>query len=133
MSDVRFINPPTMFDPPGYTHLVEISGGRIVYISGQVALDADGNMVGEGDFRAQTQMAFENLKAAVEAVSGSMENIVKLTNFVTDMTHINDYREVRDSFINVERPPASTLVQVVRLFQERFMIEIEAVAVIPSE
>lgn len=133
MSDVRFINPPTMFDPPGYTHLVEISGGRIVYISGQVALDADGNMVGEGDFRAQTQMAFENLKAAVEAVGGSMENIVKLTNFVTDMTHINDYREVRDSFINVERPPASTLVQVVRLFQERFMIEIEAVAVIPSE
>lgn len=122
-----------MFDPPGYTHLVEVSGGRIVYISGQVALDADGNMVGEGDFRAQTQMAFENLKAAVEAVGGSMENIVKLTNFVTDMTHINDYREVRDSFINVERPPASTLVQVVRLFQERFMIEIEAVAVIPSE
>lgn len=133
MSDVRFVNPPTMFDPPGYTHLVEVSGGRIVYISGQVALDADGNMVGEGDFRAQTQMAFENLKAAVEAVGGSMENIVKLTNFVTDMTHINDYREVRDSFINVERPPASTLVQVVRLFQERFMIEIEAVAVIPSE
>ena len=51
MSNTRFINPPTMFDPPGYTHLVEVSGGRIVYISGQVALDADGNMVGEGDFR----------------------------------------------------------------------------------
>ena len=132
MSNTRFINPPTMFDPPGYTHLVEVSGGRIVYISGQVALDADGNMVGEGDFRAQTQQVFENIKAAVEAVGGSMEDIVKLNNFVTDMTQLDAYREVRNSFINTDQPPASTLVQVSRLFQERFLIEVEAIAVVPA-
>src|SRR5688572_987740 len=64
---VRFINPKMLAKPPGYTHVVEVTGGRTVYIAGQIALDSAGNVVGRGDFRAQTEQVFENLKTALES------------------------------------------------------------------
>ena len=99
---------------------------------GQVALDKSGNVVGKDDFKAQIQQVFENLKAAVEAAGGSFNDVVKLNSYFVDLSHAPEFREVRDKYINVKNPPASTAVQVSRLFRPEFLIEVEAVAVVPS-
>lgn len=130
-SNVRFLNPSTMSTPRGYTHVIEITGGRIVFISGQVALDAAGNMVGAGDFRAQAQQVYENLKAALEAVGTDFSHVVKFGVYLLDATNLPILREVRDQYVNTAQPPASTAVQVGALFQPGFLLEIEAIAVIP--
>ena len=107
-----------------------MTGGTLVFISGQVALDQSGNVVGKDDFRAQLQQVFENLKAAVEAAGGTFDDVIKLNSYVVDMSHLAEFREVRDRFVNVKNPPASTAVQVSRLFRPEFLVEIEAVAVV---
>ncbi|MGH9882853.1 MAG: RidA family protein [Pyrinomonadaceae bacterium] len=129
---VRFINPPTMPKPSGYTHVVDVARGRIIYIAGQVALDRSGNVVGRGDFRAQTQQVFENLKAALEASGASFRNVIKLNNYVVDMSQVQAFRETRDKYVNTENPPASTTVGVQRLVREEFLVEVEAIAVVPN-
>ncbi len=85
--NLRFLNPSTMSTPPGYTHVVEITGpGRLVYIAGQLGLDRAGKIVGDpGDFQAQTVQAFENLKSAIEAVGARFEHIVKINNYLVDI------------------------------------------------
>ena len=128
---VRFINPPTMGTPPGYTHVVEVTGGRTVYIAGQVAIDQAGNIVGRGDFREQAQQVFENLKAALAAVGADFTNVVKLNIYVLDMAHLLTLREVRDRYVNTQHPPASTAVEVRRLARPELLLEIEAVASLP--
>jgi enamine deaminase RidA (YjgF/YER057c/UK114 family) len=124
-------SPVSMHRPNGYSHLARVKNGRAVFIAGQVALDNSGHLAGPGDFRAQTQQVFENLKNAVEAAGGSFSNIVKLNVYVIDRSHLPQYREVRDQFIDVQNPPTSTAVQVAALFRPEFLIEIEAVAVVP--
>ncbi len=127
---LRYINPPTIAHPTGYTHVVEATGARTFYISGQVALDASGAIVGQGDMRAQAQQVFANLHAALQAVGASFSNVAKLTYFIVDMTQMPVVREVRDQFIQPEQLPASTAVEVRRLAREEFLLEIEAVAVL---
>lgn len=127
---LRHINPPTLARPTGYTHVVEATGDMTAYISGQVALDASGNIVGQGDMRAQAQQVFENLHTALRAVGGSFSDVVKLTFFLVDMSQMPVVREVRDQFIHPEQLPASTAVEVRRLAREEFLIEVEAVAVL---
>src|SRR5258708_366614 len=84
MANTRFINPPTISKPPGYTHVVEVTGpGRIVYIAGQLGLDTSGKVA--GDFRAQVEQAFVNLKAALDAVGAKVEHIVKINNYIVDI------------------------------------------------
>lgn len=124
------ISPVSMHRPNGYSHLARVNRGTLVFIAGQVALDASGSLVGSGDFRAQAQQVFENLKAAVEAAGGTFSDIVKLNVYVTDRSHLSHYREVRDRFIDVKNPPASTAVQVAALFRPEFLIEVEAVAIV---
>lgn len=126
---LRFLNPPAIATPTGYTHLVEVNRGRLVYISGQVALDKSGAVVGKGDFKAQVTQVFENLKAAVEAAGGTMADIAKINTYAVDVSQLQALREVRSTYFT-GNPPASTLVQVVRLAREEFLVEIEAVAVI---
>jgi enamine deaminase RidA (YjgF/YER057c/UK114 family) len=128
---VRFLNPSTIAKPTGYTHVVEVTKGRIVFISGQVALDINGKMVGENDFRAQAVQVFENLKSALESVGADFSHVVKLNHYLLDAKNRPTLREVRDLYVNVEQPPASTLVEISQLFQEGFLLETEAVAVIP--
>jgi enamine deaminase RidA (YjgF/YER057c/UK114 family) len=128
---MELISPNTMHKPIGYSHLARANSGKIVFIAGQVALDAFGNVVGPGDFRAQTERVFENLKTAVEAVGGSFRNIMKLNVYVLDRGQLREYREVRDRYIDVANPPVSTAVQVAALFRPEFLIEIEAVAALP--
>jgi reactive intermediate/imine deaminase len=125
---VKRTNPPTLSKPTGYTHVVEVTGGRTIYVAGQVALDVAGTLVGKGDLKAQTRQVFENLKAALASSGATLDGVVKITVFMTDASEIQAFRDIRDTYFPKE-PPASTLVQVVRLARPEFLIEIEAVAV----
>jgi enamine deaminase RidA (YjgF/YER057c/UK114 family) len=131
---IRFMNPPTMEKPPGYTHVVEIKGdARIVFIAGQLGVDRSGKFAGApGDFKAQAVQAFENLKAALEAAGAGFEHLVKITNFLVDIErNIGTFREVRDRYLVKAAPPASTAIGVPALARPGALFEIEAVAALP--
>lgn len=107
--------------------------GTIVYVSGQVPIDASGKLIGEGDFEAQVEQVFRNLKLAVEAAGGTMADIVKLNYYVApelDQASVPKLRPIRDRYLDVENPPASTFLVVARLSRPGWLIEIEAVAAI---
>jgi enamine deaminase RidA (YjgF/YER057c/UK114 family) len=131
---LRFLNPAALSKPPGYTHVVEASApARIVYLAGQLGLDRNGNVVGgAGDFRAQAVQTFENLKAGLAAVGGRFQDIVKLNNYLTDMSHLPIFREVRDSYLPATNKPASTTIQISALARPGALLEIEAVAILPA-
>jgi reactive intermediate/imine deaminase len=131
-ANVRFINPKTLAHQTGYSYVVETMGpGRTVYIAGQLGLDMENKIVGApGDFRAQATKAIENLKAALASVGAELKDVVKITNFLTDMSHIGAYREVRDKFFHEPRP-ASTAVGISALARPGALFEIEAIAVLP--
>ncbi len=131
MSNVQFINPPDIAKPNGYTHVVEVTSGKIIFISGQVALDRAGNMVGAGDFRAQSQQVFENIRSSLAAVGADFSHVIKLNLYMLDADNLPILREVRDQFVNTDQPPASTALEVSRFFREGFLVEVEAMAVIP--
>src|SRR3954451_15383034 len=95
---IRRINPPELGTPPGYSQIVEVSPGRLVFIAGQTALDRDGNLVGNNDFAAQAGQVFENLTTALQASGCTAANLVKLTVFLTDMDNLAPYREARNRF-----------------------------------
>jgi reactive intermediate/imine deaminase len=116
--------------PFGYSLVVDAPAGRIVYLAGQVPLDRNGELVGAGDFEAQTRQVFDNLTAGLEAAGVSWNEVVKLSYFVVDIGKAAAMRSIRDEYINTESPPASTLVEVSRLFRNDVLIEIEAVAVV---
>lgn len=127
-SHVKFINSPDVAAVPGFTHAVEVTGGRTLYLSGQIALDQAGNIIGAGDFRAQARQVFENLKNALAAAGADFTHVVKLNLYLTDMAHLPILREVRDQYVNTQHPPASTAVEVGRLAREGLIVEVEAVA-----
>jgi enamine deaminase RidA (YjgF/YER057c/UK114 family) len=131
-ANVRFNNPNTLAHQTGYSYVVETTGpGRTVYIAGQLGLDMENKLVGApGDFRAQAVKAIENLKAALASVGADLADVVKITNFLTDMSHIGIYREVRDQFFKMPRP-ASTAVGISQLARPGALFEIEAIAVLP--
>ena len=131
--NVQLEIPETMPKSTGYSQLAIVGGGKIVFIAGQVALDKSGNVVGKGDFRAQIEQVFENLKAAVEAAGGSFHDVIKLNSYLLDFSHLTDFREVRDKYIDLKSPPASTAVQVPSLFRPEFLVEVEAVAVVEDK
>jgi 2-iminobutanoate/2-iminopropanoate deaminase len=108
---------------------VEAPSGRTIYVSGQVSMDAEGNIVGEGDITAQTETVLEHVKTVVEEAGGGMEDIVKVTVFITDMELYDEIHEVRRRYF--EEPfPASSMVEVSALVDPRLLIEIQAVAVV---
>jgi reactive intermediate/imine deaminase len=117
--------------PPasGYSHAVAFDG-RLVVVSGQVPLDADGRLVGPGDPEAQVRQVFDNLTAALAAANAGLEHIVKLTFFVTDLNDLEVVRRVRDEYLGAGSRPASSLVQVAGLVNPAFRVEIEALAAV---
>ena len=128
----EFLNPAGLSSPAGYTHVVMATRGTQVFISGQVALDAEGQLAGRGDLSAQTRQVCENLKTAVAAAGANLTDVVKITTYVVnyqpeDRTVI---AEVRNQYFSATNPPASTLVGVQALAREGFLIEIEAIAVV---
>lgn len=127
----RFINPADIFTPTGYTHVVEAHGSRIIFISGQVPLNVEGELVGAGDLRAQTEQVFKNLQIALEAVGATFADVMKLNYYLVDASQLEMVREVRNQYVSKATPPASTAVEVRRLYREDVLIEIEATAVLP--
>ena len=131
MPSITRINPPELGTPAGYSQVVEVSAGRMLFIAGQTALDRDGNLVGKDDFAAQATQVFRNLAVALQASGCTAANLVKLTVFLTDMNNLGSYREARNRFFASVTPPAApavTLVEVSKLYGADFMIEIEAIA-----
>jgi enamine deaminase RidA (YjgF/YER057c/UK114 family) len=130
----RFLNPSTIAPPRGYTHVVETkSPSRTIYLSGQLGMTPDGTFAGApGDFGAQCEQCFENMKLALAAVDAGFEHVVKVTSYFVDMAHLPIYFEVRNRYVNIKAPPASTAVQISRLARDGALFEIEAVAVVPQ-
>jgi enamine deaminase RidA (YjgF/YER057c/UK114 family) len=122
---IRFLNRA----PAGYSQVVEVRGGRTLYISGQVALESSGNVVGPGDFSAQVKQVFVNLKARLDEAGASFNSVVKLNFYLLDADNLPIVRDVRDTYVNREQPPASTLVVVKQLFRPELLVEVDAIAV----
>lgn len=128
------MNPDTVASPGGnYSHAVRIEtgDGALLFVSGQVALDPRGNLVGEGDMVRQTEQVFDNLKAVLEANGGTFEDVVKISTFLTDMSQLQAVRDVRGRYL-ADPPPASTTVEVSSLFRPEALIEVEVVAALPG-
>jgi reactive intermediate/imine deaminase len=128
------LNPGTVAAPIGsYSHAVRVEAGDAVwiYVSGQIAFDADGQLVGRGDLRAQTEQVFENLARVLDANGASFEDVVKLQTFFTTLDDLAGSREVRGRYLPTE-PPASTAVQVAALVVPDGLIEVDLVAVVPA-
>jgi reactive intermediate/imine deaminase len=119
--------PPTN----GYSHAVEFSG-RLVAVSGQVPLDADGQLVGAYDPEAQIRQVFENLRTALAASGATFEDVVKITVFLTDLADLEAFRRVRNEYIAADAPPASSAIRVAGLVNPAFRVEVEALAVVPG-
>ena len=126
-------NPSTVASPIGtYSHAVRVETGEAVwiYVSGQIAQDAQGNLVGSGDLPAQTEQVFRNLVTVLEANGASFDDVVKIQTFLTTMDGLQGSRDVRARYLPDE-PPASTAVQVAALMVPEALIEVEVVAVVP--
>lgn len=130
---VDFKNPPELSKPNGYSHVAIVNQGKLVLVSGQVSMNANGEIVGKADFATQAKQAFANLKAALNAAGAAPKNLVKLNYYVVGLNHekLLALRAARDAVIDQSHPPASTLVGVQALFHEDAQIEIEGEAVIP--
>jgi reactive intermediate/imine deaminase len=132
VAQIKRSNPPPLSKPTGYTHVVEVTGpAKTVYISGQIAFDKDGKVVGAGDMKAQAEQVFKNLQAALEAAGAKFSDVVKMNTYITDMGQAPAVREVRARYFG-ETTPASTLVQVVALVRPELLLEIEVIAVVPG-
>lgn len=130
MSDLIHITTPAGVAPGnGYSHVVW-GEGRFIAISGQVALDEHGTLVGENDPAAQARQVFGNLRRCLTEAGATFDDVVKLTYFLTDFASIQAVREARDAVIDTAHPPASSAVQVAALFRPDLLLEIEAYAIL---
>ncbi|MBI3793060.1 MAG: RidA family protein [Gemmatimonadetes bacterium] len=127
---VRRINPAGLSTPTGYSHVVVEADGRTVHIAGQVALDSTGTVVGAGDFKAQAERVYENLRIALASVGATFSDLVKTNTYVTDMRNVAVLREVRGRYYDAANLPVSTAVQVAALARADWLIEIEATALL---
>ena len=129
----KYLNPDTLLKPRGYTHIVTITGpAKMIFISGQVAIDKEGKLVGPGDLKTQIRQASANLKAALEAAGATPADIVKTNTYIVNYKQ-SDYsamREARGELFPEGEPPASTLVGVTSLAVDGLMVEMEAVAAV---
>src|SRR5215472_12802131 len=134
-ANLRFSNPKTLAKPPGYSYVVEATGpNRLIFIAGQLGLDMENKLVGApGDFGAQAEKAIENLKLALADAGATLKDVVKINNYLVDMSHIPIFREVRDRHFNMSAPPASTTVAISQLARPGALFEIEAIAVLPAK
>ncbi len=123
----EYFSPETLPPTRGYSQVVKV--GDTVYIAGQVGITIDGNVISKGDAEAQARQIWQNLEAAVKSAGGDLENIVKTTTYVTDITHSAAARQVRAELFPTN-PPTSTLLVVSQLASPDYLMEIEAIAVV---
>jgi len=128
----HYVRPDGLPPVRGYSHAVAV-GGPLIVVSGQVPVDANGRLVGKDDPAAQTRQVFENLSAALAAAGATMDHVVKLTVFLTDLADLAEFRRIRDEYISAETPPASSLVQVGGLLNPDFRVEVEALAAVENK
>lgn len=130
--EINYINPPSLCPTFGWTHVATVSGGKTIYISGQVSVNERGEVVGRGDMRLQTEQTFRNVERALAAAGATFRDVVKTNLYVVGLKpeHVPIIREVRARYIAADHPPVSTLVGISALVGPEWMIEIEAVAVI---
>ena len=128
--EARYINPPGLAKPTGYTHVVLAADGRTVYIAGQVAYDSTGALVGVGDFRAQAERVFANLRVALASAGATFSDVVKTTTYITDVGNAATLREIRGKYLDPARLPANSLIPVATLARPQLLLEVEAVAVL---
>ena len=131
----RTVNPDSIAPPAGnYSHAVrlELDGAALVFVSGQLPLDAQGRLVGEGDMARQTEQVFENLRAILEANGASFRDVVRIGSYLTDLSQLAGMREVRVRYL-AEEPPASTLVGVSGLVLPGALLEVELVAAVARD
>ena len=131
--DVEYINPEGCGPPQGmYTHVGRVAAGDLLFIAGQLAVDADGNRVGKHDFRAQFKQVFDNLGAVLKGMGCGYEDVVKFTTYMVHSQAIELFMEERAALFPVLYPdgkcPPNTLLMVDRLVHEDFLIEVEVVA-----
>lgn len=136
MSAIQHVSPPDTYDSlrsRGYTQVVSVDmPGRFIFVSGQLPLDAEGKVVGVGDIEVQTRVVFENLRKSLESAGARLDQVVKLTAFVTDVVKQPPLiRKVRAEYCGVTTPPASTMVEVAHFAHQDILIEIDAVAIAP--
>jgi enamine deaminase RidA (YjgF/YER057c/UK114 family) len=130
---IRFINPDTMSKPPTYTQVVEVTGpGRTVFVSGQLANGRDGNLI-RGDFRAQAEQVYQNLKNALTGVGASFNDVVKVNSYLADIKDLPVLREVRAKYLNAAALPASTTLGNISFAREGALLEVEVVAALPAK
>ncbi|MFE3032989.1 RidA family protein [Streptomyces canus] len=129
-ASARFLNQ----SPFGFSNVVEVTGGRLVFITGQMALDAEGKLVGSDDLPAQIEQVFKNIGTALEAVGADFSHVVKLTVLAVEdfTTHMYAYGEIRDRFVNRENPPASAVILAPKLVMEGALVDIAAIAHLPE-
>jgi len=128
----RTINPIGLPTPPGYSQIVEVTGGRTAYIAGQVSLDPTGAMVGAGDLEAQARQVFGNLVTALQECGAGVSDLVRIGIYVVDHDEgkLALVRRVRDETLPADPPPASTLIGVQSLAMSDFLIEVDGIAVL---
>ena len=132
MGHVDLRTPKTLPAPNGFSQVASIpAASSLVWTSGQVPITAQGELAPAGDWEAQTRLAMQNVGAALEAGGATWDDVFKLTIFVVDTSELPTVRAVRDEFINLDRPPTSSLVQVAGLVHPQLLIEVEAVAALP--
>jgi enamine deaminase RidA (YjgF/YER057c/UK114 family) len=129
---IVFHNPKTMPATKGYSQLVEVENGKLFFISGQVSIDPRGNIIGKGDYSLQTKQIFDNIGSALSYVGISFQHLVKINIYLLDISHLEEVRIVRNKYIDIKHPPASSVVQVSALFIPEILLEVEAVAFLPS-
>ena len=129
---VRYSCPPDFYDPKTYSHVVEVEGGRLLFVSGQVPVNAQRQLASR-DLREQVAKVYDNLETVLKSVGAGFENVVKTTNYLTDISQAKVFREVRDArFAHVKTRPASTTIVITALVEPEFLLEIEVVAAVPA-
>jgi enamine deaminase RidA (YjgF/YER057c/UK114 family) len=128
----HFVRPEGASPVNGYSHAVAFTG-TMVAVSGQIPVGADGHVVGGDDAEAQVRQVYANLATALRAAGSGLEHVVKLTVYLTDLQDLPAFRRVRDEHQDAARPPACSLVQVAGLVDPAFRVEIDALAVLPTE
>jgi 2-iminobutanoate/2-iminopropanoate deaminase len=130
MADIQKFCATGVYDPPGYSQAIKVTGAQtILFLAGQVAYDARGGVAHRGDFVGQARQVFGAVRAHVEAGGGRLENVVKITTYVTDARYRPEFRTVREEFFGA-KGPASTMIEVSALAHPDYLIEVEAIAIL---
>ncbi|MEZ5428484.1 MAG: RidA family protein [Pyrinomonadaceae bacterium] len=129
----KFINPKKLAKSPALSHAVSVKGGRTIYVSGQIPLNEKGELIGNGDFKKQTEQVFENIKFILKEAGANFSDVVKLTYFVKNLepSMVQITREVRSQYLPPDKPlPSTSLIGVQGFLRKDILIEIECIAVV---